>query len=66
MEKGGRKSRERGKRESIWGGGGGEIGCLISRPAFSYLGIHFVNIVLASAGCNNEMMAAFMDDAGAH
>lgn len=23
MEKGGRKSRERGKRESIWGGGGG-------------------------------------------
>lgn len=47
-------------------GGWGEIGCLISRLAFSYLGIHFVNIVLASAGCNNEMMAAFMDDAGAH
>lgn len=64
MEQGGRRSRERGKGESIRGGW--EIGCLISRLAFSYLGIHFVNIVLASAGCNNEMMAAFMDDAGAH
>lgn len=27
--------------------------CFISKPVLSYLGLHFVNIVLASAGCNN-------------
>lgn len=51
----GRGESETG-REEKWGEGEKEHtgkGCLVSRPAFSYLGIHFVNIVLASAGCNN-------------
>lgn len=43
-----------------------ENGCFLSKLAFSYLGIRFVHIVLASAGGNNEVMAALMDDAGAH